>query len=138
VRAETLSLREREFVDAARSAGATDLRILGSHIVPNVLPGAAAVLALTASRVVLLEAGLAFLGLADVNVASWGALINNAQNYLDKAWWMSVFPGGAIAITVLGMNLLADGLADVFNPLSVGGGDDRDALALGGEASLGG
>ena len=134
VRAETLSLRERAFVDAARSAGAGDLRILVRHVVPNIAPGAAVVLALTGSRVVLLEAGLAFLGLSDANVASWGSLINNAQPYLEAAWWMSVFPGGAIAATVLGMNLLSDGLADLFDPLSTAGEHRR----TGGEASLGG
>lgn len=134
VRAETLSLRERAFVDAARAAGAGDLRILARHIVPNVVPGAAVVLALIGSRVVLLEAGLAFLGLSDANAASWGTLVNNAQPYLQTAWWMSVFPGGAIALTVLGMNLLSDGLADVLDPLA----EADEPWRSGGEASLGG
>ncbi len=120
VRAETLSLREREFVTAARTMGASDLRIVARHIVPNVAPTALVMAAVTGSRVVLLEAGLAFLGLGDPNLASWGALINNAQPYLARAWWMSVFPGAAMAISVLGMNLLADGLTDVFGP-SAGG-----------------
>jgi peptide/nickel transport system permease protein len=134
VRAETLSLRERAFVEAARSAGAGDLRILVRHVVPNILPGAAVVLALVGSRVVLLEAGLAFLGLSDANVASWGALVNNAQPYLASAWWMSVFPGGAIAVTVLGMNLLSDGLAGLADPMSPA----SERRWRGGEASLGG
>jgi peptide/nickel transport system permease protein len=116
VRAETLSLREREFVEAARSGGASDLRVLVRHVVPNVASATLVVLALIGSRVVLLEAGLAFLGLADPNVMSWGTLINNAQPYLEQAWWLSVFPGGAIAIAVLGMNLLADGLNDLLDP----------------------
>lgn len=110
LRAQALSLREQGFVGAARSMGASDLRILLHHIVPNVLPTASVFLALTGSRVVLLEAGLAFLGLGDPNVASWGSLINNAQPYLEVAWWMWVFPGAAIVTAVLGMNLLADGL----------------------------
>ena len=110
LRAEALSLREQGFVGAARSMGASDLRILLHHIIPNVLPTTFVFLALTGSRVVLLEAGLAFLGLGDPNVASWGSLINNAQPYLEVAWWMWVFPGGAIVTAVLGMNLLADGL----------------------------
>ena len=94
LRAEALSLREQGFVGAARSMGASDLRILLHHIVPNVLPTAFVFLALTGSRVVLLEAGLAFLGLGDPNVASWGSLINNAQPYLEIAWWMWVIPRG--------------------------------------------
>jgi peptide/nickel transport system permease protein len=118
VRAESLSLREREFVALARAAGASDLRVLVWHVLPNVLPSALVVVAVTASRVVLLEAGLAFLGLSDPNVPSWGALINNAQPYLARAWWMSVFPGIAIVVTVLAMNLVADGLNDVFSGLT--------------------
>ena len=114
VRAETLSLRERDFIGAARSTGASDTRIVLRHIVPNVVPSALVMAAVTGSRVVLLEAGLAYLGLGDPNVASWGALINNAQPYLDRAWWLSVFPGTAMAAAVLGMNLLSDGLTDVF------------------------
>lgn len=116
-RAETLSLRERGFVEAARAAGSSRTRILTHHIVPNVLPSALVVIALTGSRVVLLEAGLAFLGLADPNVASWGTLINNAQPYLERAWWMSVFPGAAIVVTVLAINLLADGVSQTLDPL---------------------
>lgn len=114
VRAETLSLRERDFVRAARAHGASTARIVGRHVLPHVVPTAAIVLALIASRVVLLEAGLAFLGLSDANVMSWGRLVNNAQPYLATAWWMSVFPGAAIAMAVLGMNLLADGFNDLF------------------------
>lgn len=121
VRAESLSLREREYVHAARAVGTSEPGILWRHIVPNALPPALVVVALTGSRVVLLEAGLAFLGLADPNVASWGALINNAQPYLERAWWMSVFPGVALSVAVLGMNLLADGLNDVLQPASTEG-----------------
>ena len=120
VRARTLSLRENEFVDAARCTGASNLRIVSRHLVPNILPDVLVVLALTASRVVLLEASLAFLGLGDPNVMSWGTLINNAQAYLQTAWWMSVFPGLALSVTVVGINLLADGLTQVLDPAFVG------------------
>ena len=120
VRAEALSLKKRDFVGAARSLGASDARIILRHIVPNVAPTVLVMAAVTGSRVVLLEAGLAFLGLGDPNVASWGALVNNAQPFLARAWWLSVFPGAAIAVTVLGMNLLADGLADLFGPGGAG------------------
>lgn len=125
VRAETLSLRQRDFVLAARSLGSSDGRILLRHVVPNVAPAALVVIAVTGSRVVLLEAGLAYLGLSDPNVPSWGALINNAQPYLERAWWMSVFPGGAIALAVFGMNLLSDGLSRALDPLDRGGPPKR-------------
>lgn len=117
VRAETLSLRTREYVESARAAGASDVRILLRHVLPNVLPTATVVISLGASRVILLEAGLAFLGLSDQDQLSLGFLINNAQQFLEQAWWMSVFPGFAIVLAVLGINLLADTLNDVLNPL---------------------
>lgn len=117
VRAETLSLRHREFIQAARSLGSTDRRIVLRHVLPNVAPAAVVVIALTGSRIVLLEAGLAYLGLSDPNVPSWGALINNAQPYLERAWWMSVFPGGAVAVAVFAMNLLAEGCSRAFDPM---------------------
>jgi len=120
VRADSLSLKEREFVAAARAAGAGDARILFRHVVPNLLPAAVVVISLTASRVILIEAGLAFLGLGDPNLISWGFLINNAQRFLTVAWWMSVFPGLAIVVAVLGLNLLSDALNDVLNPLLSG------------------
>lgn len=129
VRVQTMSLRHRGFVEAARSMGAGDLRILVRHVVPNVLPGAAVVLALTGSRVVLLEAGLAFLGLADANVPSWGSLVSNAQPYFQSAWWLCVFPGAAISVTIIGMNLLADGLAAVSDPAGAEAGTWRAAQA---------
>lgn len=116
-RAETLSIRTREYVGAARSYGASGPRILARHVLPNIAPSAVVVVSLTASRVILLEAGLAFLGLSDQNQLSLGFLINNAQQFLEQAWWMSVFPGLAIALSVLGINLLADTLNDVLNPL---------------------
>lgn len=108
VRAEALSLRRREFVEAARSSGASDTRILLRHVIPNLLPVAIVVLTLFASRVIMIEAGLAFLGLSDQNRMSLGLLANNAQQFLQLAWWMAVFPGLAIALSVLGLNVLGD------------------------------
>ena len=116
VRAETFSVREREFVEAARSLGASDARIVLHHVLPNVLPAAVVVVALLASRVVLLEASLSFLGLGDPSVMSLGFLVGNAQRFMRVAWWMSVFPGAVIALAVLAVNLLADGLNDTFTP----------------------
>ncbi len=113
-RAEVLSVRDRDYVEAARSIGATDRRIVLRHVVPNVLPTALVVIALTGSRIILLEASLSFLGLGDPTVMSWGYLVSNAQRFLRVAWWMSVFPGLAIAISVLGINLMSDALNDVL------------------------
>lgn len=116
VRAETLSLARREFVDAARVLGATTSRILLRHVVPNALPTALVVISLNAASVILLEAGLGFIGLGDPRVISLGYLANNAQRFLRVAWWMAVFPGAAIAVAVLGLNLLGDALGDLANP----------------------
>ncbi|MGI8984657.1 MAG: ABC transporter permease [Acidimicrobiales bacterium] len=113
-RAEVLSVRDRDYVEAARSIGATDRRIIVRHVLPNVLPTAMVVIALTGSRIILLEASLSFLGLGDPTVMSWGYLVSNAQQFLRVAWWMSVFPGLAIAVSVLGINLMSDALNDVL------------------------
>lgn len=115
-RAETLSLRQRPFVEASRSSGATSRRILLRHVLPNVLPRVTVVVMLMGSRVILIEAGLAFLGLGDRRTPSLGVLASNAQSFLRQAWWMSFFPGIAIVIVVLGMNLLSDGLNRVLDP----------------------
>lgn len=116
VRAEVLSLREFEFVEAARAAGATDRRILVRHVLPALLPSVTVVAALTAARVILLESSLSFLGLGDPSVISWGYLVNNAQRFVRFAWWMSVFPGLAIVIVVLGLHLLSDALVEALDP----------------------
>lgn len=117
VRADALTLRTREYVLASRSFGASATRILLRHVIPNLLPSALVVISLNASRVILVEAGLSFLGLGDPNQMSLGFLINNAQQFLQQAWWMSVFPGVAILLAVLGINLLADSLNDFLDPL---------------------
>ena len=101
-------------LEAARSIGATDRRIVLHHVLPNVLPTAMVVIALTGSRIIILEASLSFLGLGDPTVMSWGYLVSNAQRFLRVAWWMSVFPGLAIAVAVLGINLMSDALNDVL------------------------
>jgi len=130
-RAEVLSLRDREYVEAARSVGMTDRRILTRHVVPNVLPAALVVIALTGSRVILLEASLSFLGLGDPSVMSWGYLVGNAQRFLRVAWWMSVFPGVAIAVSVLGINLMSDALNDVLTRSGGQARGDRRSKRLG-------
>jgi peptide/nickel transport system permease protein len=116
VRAEALSLRERAFVEAARSLGASNVRILVRHILPNIVPAAVVMVALLASRIILLEASLSFLWLGDANVMSLGFLVANAQRFIRVAWWMSVFPGATLALAVMAVNLFADGLNDTFTP----------------------
>lgn len=114
VRAEVLSLREREFVEAAHAVGASHARVLLRHVLPNALPASLVYLGLVVAQVVLIEASLGFLGLGDPNVVSWGSLAGQAQRYLRAAWWLSFFPGAAIVVAVLGINLLIDGLNDVL------------------------
>jgi peptide/nickel transport system permease protein len=114
LRAEVLSLREREFVEAARAGGATDARVLIRHVLPNALPAGLVYLGLVLAQVILLEASLGFLGLGDPNVISWGYLAGQAQRFLRTAWWLSFFPGMAIVFAVLGMNLVVDALNDVL------------------------
>ncbi|HXH58897.1 ABC transporter permease [Iamia sp.] len=114
VRAELLSLREREFVEAARADGAGTMRIVVRELLPNALAPALVVLGLVVAQVLLIEASLAFLGLGDPNAVSWGYLANQGQRVLRVAWWPAVFPGLAIVIAVLGCNLVADALNDAL------------------------
>jgi peptide/nickel transport system permease protein len=116
VRAEVLSLRARDFVEAARALGAPGLRVLAREVLPGVLPAAVVVASVNAGSVILLEASLAFLGLGDPDAMSWGYLANNAQRFLRVAWWMALFPGTAIALAVLGLNLAGDALTDALRP----------------------
>lgn len=110
VRSEVLSLREREFVEAARAYGASPARIILVEILPNALPSALVMFGLVAANVILVEASLGFIGLGDPNVMSWGLLAGQAQGFLRSAWWMWFFPGVAIVTAALGLNLLVDGL----------------------------
>jgi peptide/nickel transport system permease protein len=116
IRAQTLSLARRDFVDAARALGASEARVLIRHVLPNAVPAAFVVISLNAASVILLEAGLGFLGLSDPRMMSWGYLANNAQRFLRVAWWMALFPGSAIALAVLGLNLLGDAVNDFLDP----------------------
>ena len=116
VRAETLSLARREFVDAAHALGARTARILLRHVLPNALPTALVVISLNAASIILLEASLGFIGLGDPRTISLGYLANNAQRFLRVAWWMTLFPGAAIALAVLALNLVGDALSDLADP----------------------
>jgi len=117
VRGETLSLREREFVDAARALGARDGWILSRHILPNVLPPIIVVATFSVARVIIAEASLSFLGLGlPAPAPSWGAMLDEGRNYLTTGWWLALFPGVAILALVLGINLVGDWLRDALDP----------------------
>jgi len=119
VRAEFLSLRNREFVLAAQTLGAKDARLIFTHLLPNSLTPIIVSSILGIASAVLVESGLSFLGLGvQAPQASWGNILTDGKEYIQFAWWLSLFPGLAILITVLGYNLLGDGLRDAFNPRS--------------------
>lgn len=115
-RAEFLRLKNLEFVKAARAIGATDFRIITRVILPNALPTLIVSSTLIMGSAILFEAGLAFLGLADVDNASWGLAIGRGRDTFTINWWAVTFPGLAIFATVLGLSLVGDGLQDAFNP----------------------
>ena len=110
MRAQVLSIRRREYVFAAVAAGATDLRILLRHVLPNSLGPLVANSTLQVGFAIGLEAGLSFLGLGDPNVISWGQMLYVSQTHYRNAWWMVVFPGLCVAAAVLGFNLVGDAL----------------------------
>lgn len=117
IRAEILSLKEREFIEAARAIGASDLRIIMFHLVPNALGPVLVSATLGIAGAILLESGLSFLGLGvQPPTPSWGNILTEAKSTLGIAWWITVFPGVAILITVLGYYLLGEGLREFINP----------------------
>lgn len=115
LRAQVLTLRGRDYVLAARAVGMRESSILLRHVLPGALPPIITQAALHVGGAILIEAGLSFLGLGDRNVVSWGALLNDAQQFVRQAWWMSAFPGLAITLTVLSLNLVADGLNEAWD-----------------------
>jgi peptide/nickel transport system permease protein len=116
VRAEFRSLRERDFVIAARSLGVTDARIILREILPSALPPIIATSSVLVASAILMESALSFLGLSDPNVVSWGSMIGAGREFLRTAWYLSAVPGVAIVVTVLALNLVSDGLNDALNP----------------------
>lgn len=117
VRGQVLSLREREYVQAAHALGADHTRLMFRHIVPNAIGPIIVLATLNVANNILLESGLTFLGLGvDPQVPSWGGMLADGRTYLQTAWWVSVFPGVAITLTVLGFNLLGDWLRDHLDP----------------------
>ena len=117
VRGAALSLREREFVQAAQALGGGDGRILVRHILPNVLTPWLVVATLDMARVIVIESALSFLGLGVQPPApTWGGMLADGRVYISTAWWLATFPGLAILVTVLGINLFGDGLRDTLDP----------------------
>ena len=117
VRAEFISLKEREFVTAAHALGASDSRIIFKHILPNGLSPILVSATMGIGGAVLLESGLSFLGLGvQPPTPSWGSLLSSGKDNIEIAWWLSAFPGLAILVTVLGYNLLGEGIRDALDP----------------------
>jgi peptide/nickel transport system permease protein len=116
VRGEFLALRQREFVEAAIVAGLRPATIIFREILPNALSPIVVMASLMIATAILTESALSFLGLGDPNMISWGYMIGAARAVLRTAWWMSVFPGAAIFLTVLAINLVGEGLNDALNP----------------------
>ncbi len=115
-RAEFLKIKEREFVTAARAAGARDWRIIRQVILPNAMPPLVIAITLRVGITIIYEAALSFLGLTDPDVMTWGKMIGLSRDFFFDAWWTVTFPGLAILFVVLCIALIGDGLNDAFNP----------------------
>ncbi len=116
-RASTLALRDRDFVTGARAIGCGDGRIMSRYVLPNVLPPLIVLTTLGVAGAILTAAGLSFIGLGAVPpTPEWGAILTLGRKYINQAWWYTTFPGLAIAVTVLGINMLGDALRDALDP----------------------
>jgi peptide/nickel transport system permease protein len=117
VRGEALTVRQREFMTAARVIGARDRRIMLRHLLPNLIPSSLVIATFSMATAIIAEASLSFLGLGvPPSIPTWGTMLSDGRNYISTAPWLCVFPGLAIFVVVLGMNLLGDGLRDVLDP----------------------
>lgn len=117
IRVTTMALKEREFVLAARSVGATDSRMLVHHVAPNVIASAIILTSYKFAELIIFEASLSFLGLGvQPPMPSWGGMLGSGREYFTVAWWLATFPGLVIMVTVLGANMLGDTLRDFFDP----------------------
>ncbi|MFB9267963.1 ABC transporter permease [Bradyrhizobium erythrophlei] len=120
VRAEFMTLRQREFVQAADVLGVSHLRIMFQTLLPNALPPVIVLASLMVANAILAESALSFLGLGDANWMSWGFMVGAGRSVIRIGWWISVLPGLAIFITVLALNLIGEGLQVVLNPRLAG------------------
>ena len=117
VRRETLSLKHRDFVEAARALGARDRHVIWRHVLPNVWAPLVVVATFSVARMIIAEASLSFLGLGiPAPAPSWGAMLDEGRNYITTGWWLALFPGLAILLVVLGINLVGDWLRDLLDP----------------------
>ncbi len=117
VRAEVLSIRERDFILAARSIGASDVRIIFRHILPNAMGPVLVAATLGVAGAILTESALSFLGIGvQPPTPSWGNILTSGKDYIEFAWWLSLYPGLAILVTVLAYNLLGEGIRDAIDP----------------------
>ncbi|MEZ4569402.1 MAG: ABC transporter permease [Thermomicrobiales bacterium] len=125
VRAEVLRLREEEFMIAAHSIGAADVRIMIRHLLPNIVAPIIVQASFAVGLGILAESGLTFLGLGvDPTTPTWGLALNEGRTLVRRAWWISVFPGVAIVFTVLALNLFGDGLRDALDVRGVGDSEE--------------
>ncbi len=117
IRSSVMSVKEYEYIEAARAIGAGDLRIIAKHVIPNSFAPILVQATLRIGDTIIIAAGLSFLGLgAQPPLPEWGAMLSGGRQYLRDAWWMATFPGIAIMITVLAFNLVGDGLRDALDP----------------------
>lgn len=116
VRGEVLSLRTREYVQAAVVSGQSDMSIIWHEILPNALSPLIVLASLMVATAILLESSLSFMGLGDPNLISWGYMVGAGRTVIRQAWWITVFPGLAILLSVLALNLIGEGLNDALNP----------------------
>jgi peptide/nickel transport system permease protein/oligopeptide transport system permease protein len=120
-RGQVLAVKNEDYVQSARALGASNLRIIISHVLPNIMPPLIVQATITIATAIIAEASLSFLGLGlQPPNPSWGSMLNTAKNFMTQAPWMSIFPGSAIFLVVLGFNLLGDGLRDALDPRQAG------------------
>jgi len=117
IRAHVLTIRDLDYIDAAAMLGASDLRIILRHVLPNTVAPILVIGSSQFATMVLLESGLSFLGMGiQAPLPSWGSMLAEGRDYLSNAWWLATAPGLVIALVVLGANLLGDGLRDLLDP----------------------
>ncbi len=117
VRGESLSIREKEYIESAKSIGASPVRVIFRHVLPNVAPSMIVIATFGLANAIIMEAGLSFLGMGvPLEIPSWGGMLADGRQFVDTLWWLAVFPGLAIFLAVLATNLLGDQLRDILDP----------------------